>query len=74
MAARTLEVTKDNWRKTGVTLGRGVVGKTDRIPATGQNLDKVRAFYDRADWKQPFCATCLRDPADCICPAASAVA
>lgn len=63
-----LRITKENWRKTGVTLGRGAVGKTDRIPSTGTNLELRRANYDRIAWDQPYCTTCLRDCADCLCP------
>jgi hypothetical protein len=50
MALPPLTITKDNWRKTGVTLSGSGAGKGDRIPATGQNLDAYRKGYDGINW------------------------
>ena len=63
-----LEITKENWRKTGIRSGGGSAGKTDRIPATGMNLEARRRGYEHIDWKQRYCGACLRSPQDCTCP------
>ena len=57
---RVLEITKDNWRKTGITTSGFPAGKGDRIPATGQNLEVYRRNYDAIDWHQDL--SDLRDP------------